>query len=80
MFLFETFGGKNKELDYYKLNLIGAERDCQIASYSVIFLAWVICLITSALYFAHVDTAKTAGDPTKTAEVERNQQPSRAKL
>lgn len=55
------------------------ERDCQIAFFSVIFLAWIIGLITLALNFAHVDTAKTVGDLTKTAEVERNQ-PFRAKL
>lgn len=38
-----------------------------------------MCLITSALKFAHVDTAKTVGDIVKTADVERNQ-PFRAKL
>ena len=38
-----------------------------------------MCLITSTLKFAHVDTAKTVGDKTKTADGERNQ-PFRAKL
>lgn len=54
--------GKNKASDFYELNLTSLDRDCQIASCSVIFWAWVIGLTTSALKFAHVDTAKAAGD------------------
>lgn len=62
--LFKAFGRKkqtNKELGYYDLTLTSVEWDCQIASFSVIFLAWIICLITSTFNFVHVDTAKTAG-------------------